>query len=169
MALFSLPGAASRRPRENGDFLDPALPPIELPTRLCVESRVQFHRAMRVGDAICALRSRIVDIAEKQRANRADRVRSRFAMNRAIPKASRSRRIGALYNGARRAAAGVRTPRGIRGQTRCGRGEFRADPVTLCSAIPALTFDTNRIHYDRPFATFVEGHPGLVVQSGLVG
>ena len=32
----------------------------------------------------------------------------------------------------------------------------------------ALTRDSSRIHYDRPFATFVEGHPGLIVQWSLV-
>jgi 3-methylfumaryl-CoA hydratase len=32
----------------------------------------------------------------------------------------------------------------------------------------ALTFNAHRIHYDRPYATEVEGYPGLVVQGPLL-
>jgi 3-methylfumaryl-CoA hydratase len=32
----------------------------------------------------------------------------------------------------------------------------------------ALTFNGHRIHYDRPYATQVEGYPGLVVQGPLL-
>ena len=31
----------------------------------------------------------------------------------------------------------------------------------------ALTFNGHRIHYDRPYATGVEGYPGLVVHGPL--
>ena len=31
----------------------------------------------------------------------------------------------------------------------------------------ALTFNSHRIHYDLPYATAVEGYPGLVVQGPL--
>jgi 3-methylfumaryl-CoA hydratase len=33
----------------------------------------------------------------------------------------------------------------------------------------ALTFNGHRIHYDRPYATEVEGYPGLVVHGPLLG
>jgi 3-methylfumaryl-CoA hydratase len=32
----------------------------------------------------------------------------------------------------------------------------------------ALTFNSHRIHYDRPYATGVEGYPGLVVHGPLI-
>ena len=32
----------------------------------------------------------------------------------------------------------------------------------------ALTFNGHRIHYDRPYATGVEGYPGLVVHGPLI-
>jgi 3-methylfumaryl-CoA hydratase len=32
----------------------------------------------------------------------------------------------------------------------------------------ALTFNGHRIHYDRPYATAVEGHPGVVVHAPLL-
>jgi 3-methylfumaryl-CoA hydratase len=33
----------------------------------------------------------------------------------------------------------------------------------------ALTFNSHRIHYDRPYAVGVEGYPGLVVHGPLIG
>jgi len=41
------------------------------------------------------------------------------------------------------------------------------DP-TLLFRFSALTFNAHRIHYDRIYATTVEGYPGLVVQGPLV-
>jgi 3-methylfumaryl-CoA hydratase len=32
----------------------------------------------------------------------------------------------------------------------------------------ALTFNSHRIHYDAPYATEVEGYPGLVVHGPLI-
>lgn len=40
------------------------------------------------------------------------------------------------------------------------------DPVLLFR-YSALTMNSHRIHYDRPYATSVEGYPGLVVQGPL--
>ena len=40
------------------------------------------------------------------------------------------------------------------------------DPVLLFR-FSALTFNGHRIHYDRPYATSVEGYPGLVVHGPL--
>ena len=40
------------------------------------------------------------------------------------------------------------------------------DPVMLFR-FSALTFNGHRIHYDRPYATAVEGYPGLVVHGPL--
>jgi 3-methylfumaryl-CoA hydratase len=41
------------------------------------------------------------------------------------------------------------------------------DP-TLLFRFSALTFNAHRIHYDRPYATDVEGYPGLVVHGPLI-
>ncbi len=55
--------------------------------------------------------------------------------------------------------------------------EAPANPVWSQDIVPnpvllfrysALTFNGHRIHYDRPFATSVEGYPGLVVQGPLI-
>jgi 3-methylfumaryl-CoA hydratase len=44
---------------------------------------------------------------------------------------------------------------------------FTADPVLLFR-YSALTFNGHRIHYDHPYATQVEGYPGLVVHGPLI-
>ncbi len=44
---------------------------------------------------------------------------------------------------------------------------IRPDPVLLFR-YSALTFNAHRIHYDRPYATGVEGYPGLVVHGPLI-
>jgi 3-methylfumaryl-CoA hydratase len=45
--------------------------------------------------------------------------------------------------------------------------ELRPDEVLLFR-YSALTFNGHRIHYDRPYATQVEGYPGLVVHGPLI-
>jgi 3-methylfumaryl-CoA hydratase len=44
---------------------------------------------------------------------------------------------------------------------------LRPDPVLLFR-FSALTWNAHRIHYDREYATGVEGHPGLVVHGPLL-
>lgn len=148
---------------ESGEFLDPALPPIELPRRLCVERRVRFHRAIRVGDPIWRF-AHVVDVAE--RAGEAGpivtlRLRHDIADSEGVA-ISEDRRL--LYT-ERGEPLPATLPDATRGQAVWSR-EFRADPQALFS-YSALTRDKSRVHYDRPFATFVEGHPGLVVQTDL--
>ena len=82
-----------------------------------------------------------------------------------IPKGLQSPRTGAffIWRGESRFRSGRFSPCAV---LRSGLREFRADPRALFS-YSALTRDKSRVHYDRPFATFVEGHPGLVVQTDL--
>ncbi len=148
---------------ESGDFLDPALPPIELPRRLCVERNIRFHRPIRVGDPIWRF-AHIVDAAE--RAGEAGplvtlRLRHDIADCEGVA-ISEDRRV--LYM-ARGEPLPVRPFLALRSPAIWLR-EYRADPRALFS-YSALTRDKSRVHYDRPFATFVEGHPGLVVQTDL--
>ena len=47
------------------------------------------------------------------------------------------------------------------------RAELATDPVLLFR-FSALTYNGHRIHYDRPYATQVEGYPALVVHGPLL-
>ncbi len=46
--------------------------------------------------------------------------------------------------------------------------EFRPDEVQLFLYNAAL-WNAHRIHFDHPYATRVEGHPGLVIAGPLLG
>jgi 3-methylfumaryl-CoA hydratase len=149
---------------EDGRGSGAFLPPIELPQRLCVASRVQFHRALRVGDAISRT-SLIVDIAEKQgRKGSLVLVLIRHEVGDADGVAlSEDQQI--LFR-ERGEPLESETPRGAHASALWSR-RFHADEVTLFR-YSSLSFDAHRIHYDRPYATFVDGNPGLVVQGGLI-
>jgi 3-methylfumaryl-CoA hydratase len=50
-----------------------------------------------------------------------------------------------------------------------GRHHRRIEPTSaLLFRYSALTFNSHRIHYDRRYATEVEGYPGLVVHGPLI-
>jgi 3-methylfumaryl-CoA hydratase len=149
---------------ENGDYLDPALPPIELPRRACVECRIQFHRPIRIGDPISRL-TRVVDVAE--RAGRAGPIVT-LLLRHEITDAegvavSEERRLLYMARGEAWHSSGPRQARGFAEWSR----QFQPDTRALFR-YSALTRNMSRVHYDRPFALFVEGHPGLVVQGELV-
>jgi 3-methylfumaryl-CoA hydratase len=141
------------------------LPPVPLPRRMFAGDRVQFHRPLRVGESISRV-SHIVDVNSKQgrsgplvfvvvRHEISDRegiavVEEHDIVYRESPKANEP------------AAAPQRPPFDV-AWTR----EIRPDDVLLFR-YSALTFNGHRIHYDRRYATEVEGYPGLVVHGPLI-
>lgn len=150
--------------REDGRGRGAFLPPIELSHRTCAASRVHFHRSLRVGDAISRT-SRIVDIAEKQgRKGPLVFVLIRHEVGDSDGVAlSEDQQI--LFR-ERAEPPDLETPGGVHENAIWSR-RFHADEVTLFR-YSSLSFDAHRIHYDRPYATFVDGNPGLVVQGGLI-
>jgi 3-methylfumaryl-CoA hydratase len=149
---------------ENGDYLDPSLPPIELPCRLCVDSRIWFHRSIRVGDPISRL-TRVVDVGE--RAGRVGPIvtlllRHEISNSEGVA-VSEERRLLFMARGE---TWGADAPRRTTRSAEWSR-QFRPDTRALFR-YSALTCNMSRVHYDRPFALFVEGHPGLVVQGEFV-
>jgi 3-methylfumaryl-CoA hydratase len=141
------------------------LPPIELPRRMWAGSRVTFPQPLPIGGA-ARRQSTIADV--------------RMTQGRGGPLAFVTVRHEI-------SAAGevcivdeheivYRAPAGPGVTTRPGepaprqapwQREWRADPVLLFR-YSALTFNGHRIHYDRPYATEVEGYPGLVVHGPLL-
>jgi 3-methylfumaryl-CoA hydratase len=141
------------------------LPPVPLPRRMFAGDRVQFHRPLRVGESISRL-SHIVDVNSKQgrsgplvfvvvRHEISDRegiavVEEHDIVYRESPKANEP-------------VAAPQKPPSDAAWTR----EIRPDDVLLFR-YSALTFNGHRIHYDRRYATEVEGYPGLVVHGPLI-
>jgi 3-methylfumaryl-CoA hydratase len=146
---------------ERGSFL----PPVPLPRRMWAGSRMEFHQPLRVGETITRA-SRIISVKHKEG------------------------RTGPLVFVLVRHE--IATPAGLaiteehdivyRGHSRPGESapESPVAPAeaawerTICPddvflfRYSALTFNGHRIHYDRRYATEVEGYPGLVVHGPLI-
>ena len=143
------------------------LPPVPLPRRMWAGSQFDFRSPLRVGDAV-ARTSTIEDVRSKD--GRSGplvfvRVRHELRCNGAAePALVEFHDI--VYRDAQRAddvaPPPVRAPQGASWQR-----TITADEVLLFR-YSALTFNGHRIHYDRKYATEVEGYPGLVVHGPLI-
>ena len=162
-----------------GEFL----PPVPLPRRMYAGGRVEVHHPLRVGDAIERV-SRIEDVREKEgRSGPLVFVKVRHHIsNRDGLALIEDHDI--VYRDPEARPADGETPgqagscRPRAGRARPGpRRTARPDPAWTREIVPddvllfrysALTFNGYRIHYDRRFATEVQGYPGLVVHAPLV-
>lgn len=141
------------------------LPPVPLPRRMWAGGRIEFRRPLRVGENL-ERESTVVGVQEK--------------MGRTGP---------LVFIEVRHE---IRGETGVvltefqdlvyREQARPGAGASRSEPappdaVWTRQVVPddillfrysALTFNSHRIHYDRRYATQVEGYPGLVVHGPLI-
>ncbi len=141
------------------------LPPVPLPRRMWAGSRFEFLHPLRVGDQMTR-ETRVVDIKEKSgRSGPLVFVVVRHEISNAAGVAMteehdivyrdhpRDKSPAAPAQAAPIDAAWERT--------------IVADDVLLFR-YSALTFNGHRIHYDRRYATEVEGYPGLVVHGPLI-
>jgi 3-methylfumaryl-CoA hydratase len=141
------------------------LPPFELPRRMFAGGRVRFVRPLVIGES-ARRHSVIRDVSEK---------RGKTGKLAFVTVLHQIEQDGAICieeeqdlvfreAGARTAAPERRelapVPSGSWSRV------ITPDP-TLLFRYSALTFNAHRIHYDRDFATGVEGYPGLVVQGQL--
>jgi 3-methylfumaryl-CoA hydratase len=141
------------------------LPPIPLPRRMWAGSRFQFTAPIRIGDRIERL-SEIADVSLKQgRAGPLAFVTVRHTISSGTgPCVIEEHDI--VYREA--PAPGEKS---ARPEPPPDGGAFTRtitpDPVLLFR-FSALTFNGHRIHYDHPYATKVEGYPGLIVHGPLL-
>ncbi|HLF23925.1 MAG TPA: MaoC family dehydratase N-terminal domain-containing protein [Burkholderiales bacterium] len=141
------------------------LPPVPLARRMWAGSRLQFHRPLRVGEPITRV-SRIDDVSLKAgRSGPLVFVRVHHEISsRGEPAIVEEHDI--VYRDAPGAQESPAAPKPAPAQ-HSWRREIRPDPVLLFR-YSALTLNGHRIHYDRPYATDVEGYPGLVVHGPLL-
>ena len=141
------------------------LPPITLPRRMFAGARTVFHRPIKVGDQI-QRDGEVVDVERKTgRSGELVFVKVRYQVRGPAGLALEEEQ-DIVY---RQATAPARTPsktapNGPRPQW---RRTWSIDPVTLFR-YSALTFNGHRIHYDQPYATGIEGYPGLIVHGPLI-
>jgi 3-methylfumaryl-CoA hydratase len=141
------------------------MPPVELPRRMFAGARMRFLRPLVIGKP-AQRRSVIRAVSEKE---------GRTGKLVFVTVAHAIRQDGAtcieeeqdiVY---REAGAPIEAPRPCELAPAPAGSWTRMiipDP-TLLFRFAALTFNAHRIHYDRTYATTVEGYPGLVVQGPL--
>lgn len=139
-------------------------PPMPLPQRMWAGSQIEFRRPLHVGDVLSRT-STISDVSLKEgrtgplafiklrhevsNANDVAIVEQRDIVDRDPPTAA---------DGAKPTAA----------PSRPTWARLITPSPTLLFRYSALTFNSHRIHYDRPCAEGVEGYGGLVVHGPLI-
>jgi 3-methylfumaryl-CoA hydratase len=143
------------------------LPPVPLPRRMWAGSQFEFHRPLRVGDALTRV-STIQDIAEKRgRTGPLVFVKVRHEIRRRDEaEVALTEFHDIVYREAPGPDDAAPTPRPAPSGARWER-EWLPDEVLLFR-YSALTFNGHRIHYDRRYVADVERYPGLVVHGPLV-
>ena len=141
------------------------LPPVPLPRRMYAGNRVDIIQPLGVGDAIVRL-SRIVDVSQKEgRTGPLVFVRVRHEISRDDRLAVTEEQDIVYRNNPGPDDPPPRVQRAPERET--WLREIHPDEVLLFR-YSALTFNGYRIHYDRPFATRIQGYPGLVVHGPLI-
>jgi 3-methylfumaryl-CoA hydratase len=145
---------------QRGDFL----PPVPLPRRMFAGKRTTFHAELRVGDEV-RRHSVIQDVAVKK--GRTGQmvfvtVKTDITGPRGL---AITEEQDIVYREAPAPGTPPQPPQPAPGRAVWSR-VVTPDPVLLFR-YSALTFNGHRIHYDQPYATGVEGYPGLIVHGGL--
>ncbi|SMF62447.1 3-methylfumaryl-CoA hydratase [Tistlia consotensis] len=145
-----------------GEFL----PPLPLPRRMWAGSRLTWHAPLPVG---AAARRTSTILKVEQKTGRSGRLAFVTVGHRiegpgglAIEEEHDIVYREAAQPGAPPAAGPAPAP-----AEAPWRREIRPTPVLLFR-YSALTFNGHRIHYDQPYATGVEGYPGLIVHGPLL-
>jgi len=146
---------------ERGGFL----PPVQLPRRMFAGARFWFNRPIRVGETVTR-RSRIVDVSCKDgRSGPLVFVVARHEISGRDGVAVVEEQ-DIVYRSGPVPGASPPPPEAAPNDAVWQR-EVRPHEVLLFR-YSALTFNGHRIHYDRRYATEVEGYPGLVVHGPLI-
>jgi 3-methylfumaryl-CoA hydratase len=137
------------------------MPPIDLPRRMWAGGRLAFHTPLRVG-AQAVRRSEIAKIESKTGKSGAlvfVVVKHRIEVDGVLAIEEEHDIVYRAMGGG--SAVPVAPPTGAEIVK-----TIAPDP-TLLFRYSALTFNGHRIHYDQPYATKVEGYPGLVFHGPL--
>ena len=167
LALYFLPRYRPDELRPDGSPRDAGVvPPMPFPRRMFAGERVRFHRPLRLGDTV-RRETELADISVKSGGT--GTLVFATVVNRVFGP------DGLALEDERRTVFREEVKPGERNQAPrrepapadvAWRRTVTPDPVLLFR-FSALTFNSHRIHYDRPWAMDVEGYPGLVVHGPL--
>lgn len=144
------------------------MPPVPQPRRMWAGSQFRFEEPLLVGDQI-ERRSTIENISEKSgRSGSLVFVKVRHDVYRvqAPEKPAFVEHHDIVYRDAPDPNAPPPQPAAAPTESDWER-RIEPDPVLLFR-FSALTFNGHRIHYDRQYASEVEGYPGLIVHGPLI-
>jgi 3-methylfumaryl-CoA hydratase len=141
------------------------LPPVPLPRRMWAGSRLQFYRPLKVGDPVSRTSMISAVSAKEGRTGPLVFVTVQHKISNAQGIAIDEEQD--LVYGERPKGGDPAVPPKAAPEHADWRQVVRPDPVLLFR-YSALTFNGHRIHYDRRYATEVEGYPGLVVHGPLL-
>jgi 3-methylfumaryl-CoA hydratase len=137
------------------------LPPVPLPRRMWAGGNVIFHGDLRVGDEVRRI-SRIHDVVVKQ--GRSGLLC--FVKVKHVVKIADRLVIEETQDIVYRGSGNLNSEDPIPAKTGLHRRCIGLS-VPLLFRYSALTFNSHRIHYDRRYATEVEGYPDLIVHGPL--
>ena len=144
------------------------LPPIPLPRRMWASSSVSFDHPLQLGDEVTRV-STVASIEEKS--GKSGELKfvavdhQTFVGDRVVI----SERQNIVYR--EPAAAPAPANHDIFDRTALQDWDWQQEIIpreTMLFRYSALTFNSHRIHYDRPYAMQEEGYPGVVVQGPLM-
>ncbi len=164
--LYFLPRALQREiGRDGHPQRGGFLPPVPLPRRMWAGGRLQFHRPLRIGDAVTR-ESKIISVESKTGRSGSlvfVGVQHEFSTSDGI---ALTEEQDIVYRDAPQPGAVAATTHPAQ-ENETFRRNVTPDPVLLFR-YSALTFNGHRIHYDRPYVSDAEGYPGLVVHGPLI-
>lgn len=168
--------ASSELSIDGHPFRGSFLPPVQLPRRMFAGGSVSFPGEIRVGDTV-RRESTVESVTEKNGRSGALVVvvvaTTLFAPDGT---AAVHEKQNLIYREAAASTGPVADPAEASAlvpigppivPAGAGRWDFRTDP-SLLMRFSAATANAHRIHYDWPYATGVEGYPGLVVHGPLM-
>ncbi|MEO8527163.1 MAG: MaoC family dehydratase N-terminal domain-containing protein [Caldimonas sp.] len=141
------------------------LPPVLLPRRMWAGGRLSFDGALCVGDTATRLSTIKTVDAKQGRSGSLVFVTVAHAISTVRGVAVREEH-DIVYRSLAQPGAPAAAATVARTDEQFAR-TITPDPVLLFR-YSALTFNGHRIHYDRDYATGVEGYPGLVVHGPLI-
>jgi len=169
--LFFLPHHAQSETGPDGHALRGGfLPPVPLPRRMWAGGRLQWHAPLRVGDE--AWRTSTIDSVQYKtgRSGPLLFVQVGHEVHNAQGLCLREEH-DIVYRPAATpadAAPAVQAAASLHDTTTPLWQRTLVPDAVLLFRYSALTFNGHRIHYDRSYATQIEGYPGLVVHGPLM-
>jgi 3-methylfumaryl-CoA hydratase len=167
LGLYFLPRVAAGDLRPDGSPHDTGVvPPMPLPRRMFAGERVRVHRPLRIGDPV-QRETELADISVKRGGTGTlvfATIVSRVSGPDGLALEDERRTV---FREEVKPGEGNQAPRREPAPADVPWRRTVTPDAVLLFRFSALTFNSHRIHYDRAWATEVEGYPGLVVHGPL--